>query len=366
VARDVRDGARSSAMSAPLVYVHAGVGKTGTSAIQYAFTRMAPVMAEQGRVYPDLAGNFDVVLSGKPTSGNAAMAVHALKERRPQEALELVRPACNGSDSVVLSCEGFSNQREPELGAFVRGLQAFGYEARCLVFFRPQAETMVSSYLQKVKTDKMGSKALESFVEEQLANRLRRWDWHARARKLESSFGAGNVAVRWYPSLSRQGQSAIARAAFDWLGVRLPQDASYLYSAVINPTPSREALRILEAVNASGLGGKRFADRLLRVAAERGLAGSKVRLDAALAERVRLATHDSNLRLLQEYCPALSPTSELDAPAAQAQGELDARTLAGLAEVASAILSRDATPGSAQAERVRRSLEEAMMSAALP
>ena len=327
-----------------ICYVHVGTGKTGTSAIQYALTSASDYLAERGFLYPDLSGDFEKVLRGEPTAGNARVVTKALKreEERVKQVVAMLEPYSKGPENLILSCEGLSNLSLPRLEDLVRSLRALGYASRCLVCFRPQAEVMVSLFLQQIKTSRLRGLTLEEYVEEQLVleRQRQRWNWYARADKLEGAFGDRSVSVKWYPALARMGEHGVVSAAFEWIGVTLPPDQSLAYSRKVNPTPGREALTVLESLKSEGIGGRVFSDIFLLRAQQENLLGSKVVMERALLKRVNAATHDSNLKLLGHYFPELNAHEELDGRSNDEQRKtLDARTIERLKEIAADILS---------------------------
>jgi len=332
-------------MTQRICYVHAGVGKTGSSAIQYALTIQRDYLAQRGFSYPDLSGDFRKVLAGEATGGNASAVLQALREGDggDKQIVRLLSSFSDRPENLILSCEGLSNRSPSQLEELVRSLRALGYESRCLVFFRPQADIMVSSFLQQIRTGRIRQVTLEQYVEEQMASGQMegRWNWHARAVKLAQAFGDKNLSVKWYPAVAGIGPHGVVTATFDWLGVPLPPGPVLAYSRNINPTPGREAVKVLELLDSQGYGGKRFTDKLLLRAEKQGMLGTKVRLERALLDRVNAMMRDSNLKLRESYIPDLDAHEELDSRSYEQQSEpLDTQTIERLKEIAARILRR--------------------------
>jgi hypothetical protein len=333
------------AMSDRTCYLHVGTGKTGSSAIQYALTKAHDALLRQGYLYPDAANNFRKVLAGGVTAGNALSIAKLLRKEAVERAIELVKPYAEFQHHLVLSCEGFSNYRAPVLAQFGSQLRSLGYETRALVFFRPQAEVVVSSYLQQVKTNKVrATLSLGDYVAQEFTpEKLDRWNWAARARKLEGAFGKGNVTVKWYPSARRVGLDGVAKAAFAWLGLpTLYEDARISAGPiVVNPTPGLEAFLVLRAVNSSGFGGKSFAGKFLSRAQLGGLLGSRIALNNLLLQKVHAATRKYNVELIECYCPELSASAELELPGTvESEPAVNRKILHELVTIASDVLMR--------------------------
>jgi hypothetical protein len=200
------------------------------------------------------------------------------------------------------------------------------------VIFRPQTELIVSAYLQWVKSGIRGnSLKLADYAGEQDFERKR--NWLGYAQRLERSFGRDYLIVKWYPVLRRSG--GIVKIAFnEWLGL----DPPTIVEPWINPTPGREALTILQIVNAQGWGGREFSDQFLAKAEDAGLLGSKMTLDARSALIIYKATRASNEALLERYCPDLNVAEELQPPSPTVDTPADARIVARLSKLAGDLL----------------------------
>src|SRR5690606_19003759 len=229
----------------------------------------------QGYLYPDDARNFQAVLAGKPTAGNAIRINKLQRNEDPDAAARIVAAYRNRPHHVIWSCEGLANRRGDGLKEFGAALRSLGYTTRCLVFFRPQADMIVSSYLQQVKSGRVDV-GLETYVSRKFGDRLgQRWNWLGRVEKLRDAFD--DLKVVWYPNARRKGPSGVVDAAFEWLGLEPPADQP---PRIVNPTPGREALHVLRKY---GNGRKYFADAFLAEAERLNLLGSPVRLSPETA-----------------------------------------------------------------------------------
>jgi hypothetical protein len=293
-------------------YLHVGTGKTGSSAIQYALTAAADDLSQRGYLYPDVTGNFDAVRAHRPTAGNGSKVLAALGRDEAERALSIIEPYAARPEHLVLSCEGFSNYAfKPPLRELADGLRQLGYRTSALVFFRPQTERVVSSYLQQVKSCKVEG-SLADYAASQLSRPTfeRAWNYYRRAQRLAGLLD--ELTVKWYPAMKRAGPNGVIEAAFHWLGVPLSREWLPPQYETINPSPGREALVVLQKANDEGRGGKRFADALLMKAQAAGLLGSRITLDRKSYETFRAATLETNRSLLTRFCPDLSVRAELE------------------------------------------------------
>jgi hypothetical protein len=315
-------------------YLHIGTGKTGSSAIQYALTKAHSELMDLGYSYPDCSRNFRQVLAGIPTAGNGrTIGVH-LRRGDLRAAIDAIRDT---TGNLILSNEALANRDVDTLRKFSDELRSLGYKVSGLVLFRPQVDVLVSSYLQGTKAARVEG-TLSEHVERQFTPRTleKRWNYFKRAEHFATVFDA--LTVRWYPALKRQGPSGVVEAAFGWLGV--PFKRAWLPDGeTINPSPGREALAVLQTLNAEGRGGKLVADAFLKKAQAIGLLGHPVTLDRDTAERIHKATLQSNRALLSKHCPELSADNELILPLCN--DAFDIQILSELQKMAGTIALRD-------------------------
>jgi hypothetical protein len=309
-------------------------------------TKARSELLANGYLYPDVSDNFKKVLAGIPTAGNGLVINVALRRDDPGAAIKLVEKYASSAHHLILSCEGFSSRSQSTLEQFARGLRAFGYDLRCLVFFRPQVEMVVSAYLQETKANSSRVEMpLRTYVERYFNTKKVRktWNWYDRAQKLSHIFGKSNVTVKWYPAMRRQGADGVVSAAFNWLGSQQLFEqvrADLSASAIINPTPGQEALTVLHKANANGFGGRLFADEFLNRASAKGLLGARVTLDTNQLKQLHADTYKDNRRLLEEYCASLLPATELAEPIVTPASVEDHHTLAALNSIACEVLTQ--------------------------
>jgi hypothetical protein len=325
----------------PTLFVHAGTAKTGTSAVQSAFTEHRQALERQGYQYPDLAGKFERAGAGLPTTGNASVLLRLIKDGAIDEALATLKPY--QGKHLILSHEAFANiarTNDEAVLRFVDGARELGFEPSALVMFRPQTEFIPSFYLQQIKENKTALRLEEYLSEDATPFRLRsRYNWLRYAKPMKEAFGPG-LKVMWYPAVTR-GQGVVAEA-FRWLRLDPPPTQARL----VNPSPGAEPLAVLRAANEAGDGGRKLADRFLVEAEKRGWLGHKVALGEADVRRIEEATYPTNERLLRRFCPGLSIDEEL-APAKVVPAQMDQALVARLEGLARELVAEGKRSGKA-------------------
>jgi hypothetical protein len=313
-------------------FIHVGTVKTGSSALQYALAHDRDTLLTKGYAYPDRPSRLIRTKAGEPTGGNASGILRALRAADAKAVTDATTELASGDNNLVLSNEGLFRFGSQQLDTLCRALRANGYsKLKCLVVFRPQTELLLSAYLQNIKSNAPSIwKGLEPFIDKW--TRQDRTNWYLCAQKLESSFGAGNLTVRWLPDVRRN--EGIIRACYDWLG--LPETTVQV--PTINLTPGQEAAAVLKRVNAAALGNRKFADAFLSTAQQLGLVGTKMTLGTGLARQIFDATYKSNVQMLRHYCPHLSPSDELKRPEPEVERFFDQATFQAMVHLASKML----------------------------
>ncbi|MCW2308640.1 hypothetical protein [Rhodobium gokarnense] len=227
-------------------YVHIGVPKTGSTAIQHFATENRQRLRDRGLLYPAAAlrgfGHHDFAFlldGGYPD--------WAKPQDQPLDDLAgALRSECEGFDGdILLSSEDFYLFPQPEkLSEFLTetGL-ATGRAVRIVVYLRRQDDLMVSWYNQIVKAQGFSgtfSDALEAH----------RWlgDYRGQLARWANVFGAGNMLVRRYPSPGGDGHGLMA----DFWGLTCPDIAAEAERAAGQPTNvslNRDLLEIQRIIN---------------------------------------------------------------------------------------------------------------------
>jgi hypothetical protein len=303
------------------LFLHVGAGKTGSSALQHAFTKFSGVLAAQGIRYPERPKLRLKSLAQLPIAGNASTVFRAVQANSAADITTAVHELIVGDGDILLSNEGLYITSKQNL---LQLRQAAGdMEARILVFFRPQADRFVSGYLQALKAGKIANESVDEFALRH--HRIGLHNWLGCAERLQEVFG--NLRVCWYPAVIR-GAGVVAEA-FDWLGLPNPQE-----NTVVNPSPGREAAIVLQQANKAGIAKRGFSDRFLLAAQQEASLGTKITLGDGVRNIIDSETRDANFELLRRFCPELVPERELKSQVEPTIEQLDHSLVARLTAIA--------------------------------
>jgi len=189
--------------------VHAGLPKTGSTALQVFLARNAATLRRRGFDYFAL-GEFDEGRAGKISSGNGFLVARSLlpdgdpnAAERPAAHLSALARAIAASpcQTGIVSSEYFAHCDPAKLKAWAGALREMGCEARMMYFIREQAQALCSMYVQYVKRSHC-RETPEAYIER--TYRGVPYLMHARFYATQcDSFGAGNVICRTYESALR-------------------------------------------------------------------------------------------------------------------------------------------------------------------
>ena len=140
------------------VFLHAGAGKTGTSAIQTWLARNHRRLEKHGIYYPRPPEGFRLAVEGKITTGNASLLVeYAVQRRRPDAFDEKAFFAwLNGvlrhpADTILFSSETLPGGDTGRFAALKAHFEARGCEVRVIYAVRNAADHVFSRWGQMVK-----------------------------------------------------------------------------------------------------------------------------------------------------------------------------------------------------------------------
>lgn len=312
------------------LWMHVGTGKAGSSALQYAFTTHADRLATAGIVYKDNPVRQAIVERGIATGGNGADIRSALRSKNVPEAIRIALDLMNEPGSTLLSNENIFSTKLYVLEAFRDALLRHVSVIKAFVVFRPQVDALPSEFLQTVKDNTRTTRQITPDEFSLDFIRRPRFNLFFCAKKLIRVFGANNVTMCWYPEAIRTG--GIVAPAFEWMGVPPPVRDH----RVINPSPSHESMLVLQRANAAGIGSRRFSDKFLMAAHDRGLTGTKVTLSESVTRYIERETFATNSALLKAYFPHLSIEREL-APVDIAPQTIDREMMAKLTDLAARV-----------------------------
>ncbi|HTQ71531.1 MAG TPA: hypothetical protein VMH92_08570 [Acidocella sp.] len=212
-------GGVAAAGGQPSLFIHAGLHKTGTTALQESLARHRETLAGRGILYP---------LAGCPgeAPGQHNLAWQVTRDRRFHSAYGTVDDvaeeiAAHGGDAVI-SSEDFESvlDRPDLLDRLARHPRLKGYQVVLVIYLREQSSYFKSLFFQLTRdglTEEVDR--LADIVCETGSLRLREWTFlfdYGRAVARLSRWKNGKFILRNYHSLA--GGSSVS----DFLGVVCP------------------------------------------------------------------------------------------------------------------------------------------------
>jgi len=180
----------------PVLHLHIGTPKTGTSAIQAFLPLNRDAFREATGIHYAESESDVRALKGKPTAGNGAQIARHLRARKREsfdKAMRMLnRDLAGGHPRLLLSSEAFwglPDDRFADLAAALKGQ----VEIKVLAYARPQVKHVESAYLQV-----LGNRGLKGDIVEFFDGQNRKFFIGTRLRFLQSLFGRDNVTVRKY------------------------------------------------------------------------------------------------------------------------------------------------------------------------
>ena len=123
------------------VFLHIGMSKAGSSAIQQSLVANTSVLADAGFCYPEI-GNW----------GSAHHKIlHELREGGSEELLARALEEAQNKKAVVLSCEGFWLIQDETIERLCHAFS--GYDVQVILYLRRPSDYLPSSYRQSIKRD---------------------------------------------------------------------------------------------------------------------------------------------------------------------------------------------------------------------
>jgi hypothetical protein len=188
------------------LWIHMGLPKTGTSALQVFFARNHAGLGRKGVAYP---WPHPKAQRGGVTTGNAAwLAMSPDGFPADDRSDELRRLLASGN--VVLSSEYFSGTSAATLNA----LRDEAGDLRLLIYLREHADMALAHYTTVLGSKRWAEKpAFPDFAKFYL--NFPYMTFSSRLEELESIVGPQNLAVRSY----KQNRERLPESAVDWLGL---------------------------------------------------------------------------------------------------------------------------------------------------
>jgi hypothetical protein len=169
------------------LYLHIGLGKTGTTALQEFFWSNRKQLSEFGIDYPDyavIAGAHHVVSPHQP---NFLQAI-------PFQPVEKWAPEIAKSEqqNILLSSELIAWTAADLVGHYCEHLLQY-FELKVIIYIRRQDDQIMAAYNQQVKAGVQKKK-----VHEVMEKMIKRFDFKERIAVWEKYVGRSNILIRPY------------------------------------------------------------------------------------------------------------------------------------------------------------------------
>lgn len=237
------------------LFVHMGVPKTGTSALQVFLARNRRKLLESGFDYLGL-GEILAAAEGQITSGNAGPLArvffpegHFAHAPDPDQVfVNQFRHVIRATDAHtgILSSELLSGLNDDGMKAFRDMVQGEGLTLTILAYIRRQDRRMAANYAQEVK--RHGCTLYPDEYVEKTLPKSGGMNYNHFTNRLDGIFGRDNVLIRVYEETAQYKGRVIEDFMRTLTGDFSP-DSFNMNVANVNPTPSAKELKFMLQVN---------------------------------------------------------------------------------------------------------------------
>ena len=208
------------------VFLHIGMSKAGSSAIQQALIANAPDLNESGICYPETGRRW----------GNAHHKIlHDLREGGAENLLAKALKEAAHRKAIVFSCEGFWVVRDEIVEVLCRRLAE--YDVRVILYLRKPSDYVPSSYRQSIKHDG------ETCTPEVYWRRGPPWPHLNYSDQLKRWGRCFSLRVRAYEAVKHGIEEDFMRT------IGAPVQHMDTQRRLTNPTPSDGAIRLMLLAN---------------------------------------------------------------------------------------------------------------------
>lgn len=284
----------------PVIYLHIGVNKTGTSFIQHVLNANHRRLAKAGLLYPrtgclgDAHYALSQALDFAPMPPiNASLEDSALQKMRESLRAEVQRWQPR---TVVLSSEMFVVPRQVEL---VRGFLE-GYDCRILVYLRRHDGWWESVYAQAVKTVRKPpwETGFEGFYKHH-STRPNYGNYRALLDRWAQVFGRENIVVRPYER--QQNQPGLIHDFFASIGHPELLELLEKEPMAVNPSPSPLAVYLIDIYQRCELKDSTVRKLVKNVLKSHPSKGKQHLLSPALRRKLVMEKMDDYAYIAREY-----------------------------------------------------------------
>lgn len=298
----------------PCLFLHIGLPKTGTSALQVFLASNVEALSRNNIMYP--WARAVVANEQRITSGNGVLFAKTAftAEEDGKVTLQQLTQVMSEGRSVLLSSEFFADWQRDRITKLHELASRSGFQTKVIVYLREQSDYIIAAYFQMLKRrpgviDKDGD-GLREFVERTLGRNLF-LDFDALLQMWASVVGRENITVR--ARLTNDLMRDFLRA----LDISNDEGFDFNVSDInVTPRPQEMKIRALLGVFEPTL---RTSDvylnvlsRLYATTGRRSVDNYNFMVDPDIVQEIQLKFQSSNERMCQQWFPGLEPSKVLE------------------------------------------------------
>ena len=289
-----------------VIYLHIGMPKTGTSAIQVFLAQNIEGLLARGISYPALE-SLKIAKKGRVTSGNMGILSRALlpsfhadfpKDVDSDALLAQLQNKIQTSHSkkIILSSEFLTVVPEKGLIALYNTLKA--YDMKIIIYLRAQEQFIQSVYAQRVK--RHGEvESIEAFTQERLHEKSI-LNYYQLLNKFSNIFGKHNLIIKIYEKEQLQNNNLLDDF-LDVIGLQ-PNHGFVTTKKWVNKTPKKTAINLSRVLN--NFTSFPLVSRLISLTmktSHRPFFSEKMMINSKLQNEIISTFSDSNSQLAKVY-----------------------------------------------------------------
>lgn len=277
------------------VYLHIGLHKTGTSAIQHFLSRNRTTLKRKGYLYPGKrTACYDMSDELLTKSISEILADDESPSKKYLNEIQL-----SSSATVILSSEVFIKLKKEQIKT-LKNLFPEGYRIKIIVYLRRQDDKLESHYNQNIRESKLRDQ--QRFAESvQIILGHGYFDFYTILCPWSEVFGKENIIVRCYEK--EQLSNGIFRDFLDAIGLK-NDNAFQIPEDKVNISMNWDLIEIIRLCNIRFVDHRRFHRFLVNILTKVNLEykGKQQRLLSPQGRR-EIIEHfaESNARVAREY-----------------------------------------------------------------
>ncbi len=290
------------------LYIHMGMAKTGTTAIQQFFARNGEALKQFGISYPVMEQK--VVLEHR---NGHFLATRDYDRDLDQRNWGIVESELKKYDTVILSDETIfrtSGYIEDFWRMLKRRLDKVGANLKVIFYIRRQDDFLWSYYMQMVRKTKRILPLRESVLRDFMY--MPYWDYYNYTKRLESVLGKGNVIVRVYEKEQfKSERESVVDDILEYFGIGADQYDKFQFdSGMSNPSMGDLSVAAKRLVNKVFFEHRtkleyHFIHHIMNSAdqklTEKGMIKKRTGMTSDLRKKVLKKYRHSNEKLAREY-----------------------------------------------------------------